>query len=110
MKPLNRKNYGSIPHLSNSKLGEKDYFIGDGQERILTKKTRDKNDLVIVSEKYDGSNVGVGKMNGKIFALTRSGYDANTSPYKQHHLFSNWVADNHNMFGFLNDGERKPGS
>jgi hypothetical protein len=35
MKPLNKKNYGSIPHLSNSKLGEKDYFIGEGQERIL---------------------------------------------------------------------------
>ncbi len=40
MKPLNRKNYGSIPHLSNSKLGEGDYYINPGQERILTLKGR----------------------------------------------------------------------
>ena len=110
MKPLNRKNYGSIPHLSNSKLGDGDHFIGEGQERILTIKTRDRHDEVFVFEKYDGSNVGVGKMNNKIFALTRSGYEAKTSPYKQHHLFGEWVEDNKTMFlDMLNDGERIAG-
>jgi ATP-dependent RNA circularization protein (DNA/RNA ligase family) len=110
MKPLNRKNYGSIPHLSNSKLGEKDYFIGEGQERILTKKKRDRHDTILVFEKYDGSNVGVAKKDGNIFALTRSGYEASTSPYKQHHEFAKWVGRRFKMFNdLLNDGERITG-
>src|SRR5699024_6003310 len=110
MKPLNRKNYGSIPHLSNSKLGKGDYFITPGQERILTEKKRDKHDTILVFEKYDGSNVGVGKKDGKIFALTRSGYEASTSPYKQHHLFAEWVKTNIDKFDcLLNNGERITG-
>ena len=32
MKPIGRKNYGSIPHLHNSKLGKGDYYIGEGQD------------------------------------------------------------------------------
>lgn len=110
MKPLNRKNYGSIPHLSNSKLGEKDYFIHEGQERILTQKKRNKHDTILVFEKYDGSNVGIAKKNGKIYALTRSGYEAKTSPYKQHHLFSDWVYERENVFSdLLKEDERVVG-
>ncbi len=106
-KPLNFKNYGSIPHLSTSKLGSGDHFIEQGQERILTEKVRDKNDTVIVTEKYDGSNVGVAKKDGKIIALTRSGYLANTSPYKQHHWFAKWVDMHKHYFNyFLQNGER----
>lgn len=66
MKPIGRKNYGSIPHLHNSKLGEGDYYIGEGQERILTLKARDKHDNILVFEKYDGSNVGVAKYKKKM--------------------------------------------
>lgn len=107
MKPLKRKNYGSIPHLSNSKLGKNDYKIHIGQERILTEKTRDSNDMVIVLEKYDGSNVGVCKAGGKIYAITRSGYLASTSPYKQHHYFSDWVESKKHLFmQTLEEGER----
>jgi len=110
MKPLGIKNYGSIPHLSNSKLGDGDYYIHDGQERILTIKARDKHDLILSFEKYDGSNVGVTKVNGKIFALTRSGYEAKTSQYKQHHYFSDWVYKNEKLFiDMLNEGERIAG-
>ena len=107
MKPLKRKNYGSIPHLSNSKLGIGDHFIEKGQERILTEKVRDRHDEIFVFEKYDGSNVGVAKKDGQIYALTRSGYEAKTSPYKQHHLFSKWVEFQSKHFEeFLMDGER----
>jgi ATP-dependent RNA circularization protein (DNA/RNA ligase family) len=107
MKPLNRKNYGSIPHLSNSKLGSGDYFITEGQERILTEKKRDKHDTILVFEKYDGSNVGIGKKDGNIFALTRSGYEASTSPYKQHHEFAKWVYKKRDFFSLiLDEGER----
>jgi hypothetical protein len=106
MKTLGVKNYGSIPHLSNSKLGEKDYHITEGQEKILTVKKRDKYDVVFVTEKYDGTNIGVCKKNGEIIALTRSGYTALSSPYKQHHVFAKWVDNNKKFFGMLDDGER----
>ncbi len=107
MKPLNQKNYGSIPHLSNSKLGTGDYFIHEGQEKILTEKKRDKHDNILVFEKYDGSNVGICRVDNNIYALTRSGYLANTSPYKQHHIFSDWVEKNKLSFiDILSSGER----
>lgn len=110
VKPIGIKNYGSIPHLSNSKLGPGDYFITEGQERILTEKKMDKHDTILAFEKYDGSNVGIAKMNNKIFALTRAGYEAKTSPYKQHHLFSEWVYKRENMFNdMLSNGERITG-
>ena len=110
MKPIGRKNYGSIPHLHNSKLGEGDYFITEGQEQILTLKSRDKHDNILVFEKYDGSNVGVAKFENKIFALTRSGYEASTSSYKQHHYFANWVKKRELLFAdMLGNGERITG-
>lgn len=110
MKPLEIKNYGSIPHLHNSKLGEGDYYISEGQERILTIKARDKHDTIFAYEKYDGSNVGVAKYENKIFALTRSGYEASTSPYKQHHYFANWVKNRELLFAdMLQNGERITG-
>lgn len=109
-RPIGRKNYGSIPHLSNSKLGDGDYIIGEGQEQILTLKKRDKHDIIIVSEKYDGSNVGVAKHNNKIYALTRSGYEAATSPYKQHHMFAEFIAEREPLFyEMLSNGERITG-
>lgn len=106
MKPLNRKNYGSIPHLLGSKLGGTDKYIHQGQHDILTKKTRDKKDFVTVTEKYDGSNVGIAKKNGKIIAITRSGYLAETSPYKQHHYFAKWVELQKDRFDFIRENER----
>lgn len=110
VKPIGIKNYGSIPHLSNSKIGPGDYFITEGQERILTLKARDKHDNILVFEKYDGSNVGVAKLENKIFALTRSGYEASTSPYKQHHYFANWVKKRELLFAdMLQNGERITG-
>jgi hypothetical protein len=76
----------------------------------LTLKTRDKHDNILVFEKYDGSNVGVAKFENKIFALTRSGYEASTSPYKQHHYFSDWVKKRELLFtDMLNNGERITG-
>jgi len=88
-------NYGSIPHLSTSKLTQQaDNKIEIGQELILTKKARDWKDLIIVTEKIDGTNVGILKKNNKIYALTRSGYTAESSPYHQHHLFNTYVKNN----------------
>lgn len=109
MKPLNKKNYGSILHLLGSKLGQTDKYIHEGQHNILTLKTRDLHDFVTITEKYDGSNVGIAKINGKIIALTRSGYLAETSPYRQHHLFASWVKKQGNRFDFIAENERLVG-
>jgi len=106
-KPLNRKSYGSIPHLPDSRLGEGDHKCSEGQARIATGKKRDKHDLIIVQEKVDGSNVGVAKLNNEILPITRAGYLANTSPYGMHHKFYDWVLGQKKRFSeLLNEGER----
>lgn len=106
-KPIQQKSYGSIPHLSNSKMGTVDKVCHEGQETIATKKARDYKDLIIVQEKVDGSNVGIVKINGEIIPLSRAGFAANTSPYKQHHIFHDWVFKNKVRFNeLLNEGER----
>ncbi len=106
MKPLNRKNYGSIPHLSTSKLGTGDHYITEGQERILTKQAR-KGDVIYVTIKYDGSNVGVTKINGQLVAITRAGYTAESSQYTHHHDFAKWATTKQvELHALLNEGER----
>lgn len=109
-KPLGKKAYGSIPHLPLSRLGPGDHFISEGQAAIATQKKRDKHDLIIVQEKLDGSNVSVAKINSEIVALTRAGYTALSSPYKQHHYFAQWVKQNEKRFSdLLHEGERACG-
>lgn len=110
MKPLNRKNYGSIGHLPSSRLGPGDKHVHEGQARIATEKARDRHDLIIVTEKLDGSNVGIARVGDQIHALGRSGWLAQTSPYRQHQLFADWVRQREPMFlAMLNDGERLVG-
>ena len=100
-KPLGRKAYGSIPHLPTSRLGSGDHYISEGQAKIATEKPR-KDDLIVVQEKLDGTNVAVAKLKDhRIVPLTRSGYVAETSPYLQHHLFSDWVYANEERFQTL---------
>ncbi|WP_202614648.1 RNA ligase family protein, partial [Escherichia coli] len=73
-KPLGRKAYGSIPHLPGSRLGPADHHCHEGQARICCEKPRDRHDRIIVTEKLDGGNVAIAKVNGAIFALGRAGY------------------------------------
>ena len=94
IKPLGFKAYGSIGHLPQSRLGPTDSCVHEGQARICTEKTRDKHDRIIVTEKLDGSNVAIANLDGKIIALGRAGYRAETSPYLQHNLFAEWVKKN----------------
>ena len=109
-KPLGHKNYGHIPHLPNSRMGEGDHSCHEGQARIATVKTRDKNDEVFVQEKLDGSNVGVAKIGNTLYPLGRAGWPANSSPHEQHRHFSNWVFENFDrFFSVLKDGERLVG-
>lgn len=109
-KPLGHKNYGSIPHLSGSRLGPADHSCNAGHAKIATEKVRNKNDFVIVTEKLDGSNVGIARIDNQIVPLSRAGYRAETSPYEQHHIFARWVLRQLPRFAaVLNDGERLVG-
>ena len=106
-KPFGGKSYGSIGHLPCSRLGSGDHCLTGGQVTILLEKVRDKHDLILVSEKLDGSNVGIGKLQGSIIPLTRSGYRAETSHWEQHHMFADWVMARQNRFlEMLDEGER----
>jgi len=91
MKPLGHKAYGSIPHFDGSRMGPADKHCNEGHQRIMTQKARDWHDLIIVQEKVDGSNCSVANIDGVIYALTRSGYKAITSPFEQHHYFDRYV-------------------
>jgi len=106
-KPIGRKNYGSIGHLPTSKLGPADHCVSEGQARILTEKTRDKHDVVYVTEKVDGSNVGIARTGNEIHAISRKGWAAMTSPHQMHHDFHHFVELNKKLFlAVLEDGQR----
>lgn len=110
MKPLGRKNYGSIGHLPGSRMGPADHMMPEGQLKIATEKVRDKHDLIIVTEKLDGSNVGIARIGDKIVALQRAGFLAALSPFSQHHLFADWVKQREDIFrAMLQPGERLVG-
>jgi hypothetical protein len=107
LKPLGMRAYGSIGHLPTSRVGRGDRHIHEGQARICTERARDRHDTVIVQEKLDGACVAVAKLGGRIVALGRRGYLAQTSPFEQHQLFAAWVRENECRFAaVLVDGER----
>lgn len=109
-KPLGIKAYGSIPHLPGSRLGPGDHHCHDGQAKIATEKVRDKHDVIIVQEKLDGSCSAVANVGGKILALGRAGYLAESSEYPVHHAFAKYVKENEQRFKWLlQDGERVVG-
>jgi len=109
MKPLGIKAYGSIPHLPGSRRGPADKGLTEEQASILTDTCR-RGDRVIVTEKLDGSNTAVAKIEGQIIPLVRAGYRAASSRYKQHHLFEDWVMRQHSLFfALLEEGERACG-
>lgn len=111
VKPLGRAAYGHIGHLPGSRVGPGDHTVNEGQAALCTVKARrDKVARIIVQEKLDGSCVAVAKIDRHIHALTRKGYPAASSPYQQHHLFGDWVAENATRFDrVLCDGERLVG-
>jgi hypothetical protein len=88
-------------------MGPGEHSVHAGQADICLLKARDKNDRIWVTEKLDGSNVGVARKDGMVLALGRAGYLAQTSKYEQHQLFAYWVRENEDRFrGFLGEGER----
>jgi hypothetical protein len=105
-KPLNKKCYGSIPHLPNSRVGPGDHHVNEGQFRICCEQVKQK-ETIYVEEKLDGSCVGVAKVDGQVIALGRAGYLASSSRFLQHRYFSDWVTENYKRFDIvLKEGER----
>lgn len=106
-KPLKRKAYGSIGHLPNSRLGPGDHKVPEGQAQICTEKVRDKHDIVICQEKLDGSCTAVALLDGRLHALGRAGWPAESSRHIQHRMFAQWVWNNEDRFrSILREGER----
>jgi len=106
-KPLGGTIYGRIPHLPGSRMTDDDRLLDKERARICCEHTRDANDLVIVQEKLDGSNVAVVKQDAQLVPLIRSGYRAAASKYEQHRLFHAWAFENFDRFNsLLADGER----
>lgn len=107
VKPLNRKAYGSIGHLPESRMGPGDHHVHEGQALICTTKVRDKHDRVIVQEKLDGSCVAVALLDGTLHPIGRAGWPAISSKYEMHQLFAAWVWKHEDRFrAVLREGER----
>lgn len=106
-KPLGMKAYGHIPHLTGSRIGPGDHHCDPGQVRICTEKARDRHDRIIVTEKVDGSNCAVARIDGQILPLNRAGYHALTSKFEHHRMFAEWVYASCDRFlTVLQQGER----
>lgn len=113
-KPIDHKNYGTIPHLSFSNLGEGDKVIEPGQEKIITQNPRGSGyhkgaDRFIVTLKYDGSNVGVLKKDSELITVTRKGNKCVDSQFAQHQRFDEWIKLNRSKFDLLPEGWRVVG-
>lgn len=110
-KILPYKTYNKIGHLSKSRLGPGDHFIDITAENLLTKQLANNQQLVIVQEKLDGSNVSVVRYNGRLYALGRSGYDCSESNQEQHRMFHRWVMSRDCNFSQLlpKEGDRVVG-
>jgi hypothetical protein len=107
-------NFGTIGHLSGSKLiDEKDKLLNEEEQRKFTVCKRDKNDLVIITEKIDGMNAGVAKKNGYLYPVNKQGYDVRNMGSVNKELeilgveWAKWVDENYPLYDkLLVEGER----
>jgi hypothetical protein len=97
--------YPSIGHLPNSRMGSGDRHCNPSQTKIATQLKRDKHDRIIVTEKLDGSNVGVLLFDGILHPITRTGNLAINS-FEQHQKFAHWVFTSQDRFlSVLSNGD-----
>lgn len=107
-KPLGRKAYGSIGHITGSRLGPGDHSVNDGQSAICTTSAPGRS--VWAQTKLDGSCVAAALVDGELVALGRAGYPARSSKYEMHHVWADWVdANAHRFRSLLAPGERVVG-
>ncbi len=111
MDKIINKGYGSIPHLSTSKLNEKaDKKICLQQEEILTTEKIKKGEEIIVLEKVDGTNISIMKINNDLYGVVKSGYDVRTSNFEHIRKFQNFLDKNKQKYmKILKNGEKISG-
>ncbi|MBA4688592.1 MAG: hypothetical protein H2184_15680 [Candidatus Galacturonibacter soehngenii] len=108
------KNFGSIGHLTGSKMiDDNDKLLSIEQQEKYTVCKRDKNDIVIITEKIDGMNAGVIKKNGFLYPINRKGYDTRNMGKTQEYLsllgneWAKWVDNHYQIYdSILEEGER----
>lgn len=101
-------NYSSIQHLYGSKMiCDDDKLLNQREQDWLTVKTRSIKDIVIVTEKVDGCNVGVLRRGNELLPIVRKGYNVLSNPLDWIKAFDNFVREREERFlNLLNDGER----
>jgi hypothetical protein len=87
---LGERPYHSIPHMPGSRVGPADRHINDGQyQRYM--QIKDYRERIAVTEKLDGTCVGVVKTENGLVAIQRNGHPCSESPYEMHHRFAVYV-------------------
>lgn len=107
MKIIN-SSYPTIQHIKGSKMIDNaDKLLGQREQDWLTVKTRSPHDVVIVTEKVDGCNVGVLRRGNELFPILRKGFDVLSNPLDWIREFHEYVDVRKDRFwSLLNDGER----
>ena len=108
------KNFGRIKHLSNSNMTDKlDSLLSPEEQKKYTECKRDKNDIVIITEKIDGMNAGVIKKDGYLYPINKKGYDSRImgSQFKELSVIGNgwasWVDIHYALLDLIvKEGER----
>ena len=101
-------NYPSIQHLPGSMLcSSSDSCINVREATWATVQTRLPTDVVYVTEKVDGCNVGVLRRGDDLFPIIRKGYDVRTNQFEWIRSFADFVDAHRSRFlSLLKDGER----
>jgi hypothetical protein len=108
--PLGGKAYGSIPHLPGSRTGPSDHHLDLSLARRCTTRVRDAREVVLITEKLDGSCMAAARVGDAILALGRDGRLAARSAFPLKRLWAQWVAEREDRFrAVLRDGERLVG-
>ena len=103
------RNFGNIKHLTGSRMKDAgDTLLEESIQPFFTERLQfPKRDKLVITEKVDGANVGVVKMDGILHPVMRKGYDVRTSEYAFIHQFADFVSDNAIRFdALLADRER----
>lgn len=108
------RNFGSIGHITGSKMIDRsDFFLSVEEQTKYIQCKRDKNDLVIITEKIDGMNAGVVKKDGYLYPINRKGYDTRIigSQHKELAVLGNgwakWVDEHYAIYdAILQEDER----
>lgn len=108
------RNFGHIGHITGSKMiDSSDSLLSEEDQKKFICCKRDKNDIVIITEKIDGMNAGVVKKNGLLYPVNRKGYDTRLMGQVRAELrqlgegWAIWVDDHYDLYdSILEEGER----